>query len=70
MTQGWQRADAAIQQVQAGYNVALVCSGDAGMYAMAPLILSYSPRSLFISKWKQFPGLRRRTLARHWWAHL
>jgi len=38
MTKEWQRADSAIQQVQDGQNVALVCSGDAGMYAMAPLI--------------------------------
>ncbi|WP_432452389.1 MULTISPECIES: precorrin-3B C(17)-methyltransferase [unclassified Agarivorans] len=39
MTKEWQRADAAISQVQLGHNVAMVCSGDAGMYAMAPLIL-------------------------------
>lgn len=38
MTKEWQRADSAIQMVQEGKNVALVCSGDAGMYAMAPLI--------------------------------
>lgn len=38
MTQEWQRADAAIQQVREGKDVALVCSGDAGMYAMAPLV--------------------------------
>lgn len=38
MTKEWQRADSAIAQVQEGKNVALVCSGDAGMYAMAPLI--------------------------------
>lgn len=38
MTREWQRADAAIRQVQEGRNVALVCSGDAGMYAMAPLV--------------------------------
>lgn len=38
MTKEWQRADSAIAQVQQGKNVALVCSGDAGMYAMAPLI--------------------------------
>lgn len=38
MTKEWQRADSAIQLVQEGKNVALVCSGDAGMYAMAPLI--------------------------------
>ncbi|CAM3607624.1 Cobalt-precorrin-3B C(17)-methyltransferase [Vibrio aerogenes CECT 7868] len=38
MTKEWQRADAAIQQVLEGKNVALVCSGDAGMYAMAPLV--------------------------------
>jgi precorrin-3B C17-methyltransferase len=39
MTKEWQRADAAIEHVLEGKNVALVCSGDAGMYAMAPLIL-------------------------------
>ncbi|MEI6859160.1 MAG: precorrin-3B C(17)-methyltransferase [Shewanella sp.] len=38
MTKEWQRAASAIEQVQKGKNVALVCSGDAGMYAMAPLI--------------------------------
>ncbi|WP_413110270.1 precorrin-3B C(17)-methyltransferase [Thaumasiovibrio sp. DFM-14] len=38
MTKEWQRADAAIRYVQEGKNVALVCSGDAGMYAMAPLV--------------------------------
>ena len=38
MTKEWQRADAAIKLVQEGQNVALVCSGDAGMYAMAPLV--------------------------------
>ncbi len=38
MTKEWQRADAAIKLVQEGSNVALVCSGDAGMYAMAPLV--------------------------------
>ena len=38
MTKEWQRADSAIQLVLEGKNVALVCSGDAGMYAMAPLI--------------------------------
>jgi precorrin-3B C17-methyltransferase len=38
MTQEWQRADAAIKLAQQGQSVAMVCSGDAGMYAMAPLI--------------------------------
>ncbi|MCG7586513.1 precorrin-3B C(17)-methyltransferase [Photobacterium sp. OFAV2-7] len=38
MTKEWQRADCAIKHVQEGQNVALVCSGDAGMYAMAPLV--------------------------------
>ncbi|MGL6314964.1 precorrin-3B C(17)-methyltransferase [Vibrio sp. WXL103] len=38
MTQEWQRADAAIAHVLQGKSVALVCSGDAGMYAMAPLV--------------------------------
>ncbi|MFA0440875.1 precorrin-3B C(17)-methyltransferase [Vibrio sp. 10N.222.51.C12] len=38
MTKEWQRADAAIQYVQEGKTVALVCSGDAGIYAMASLV--------------------------------
>ncbi|MDG3085156.1 precorrin-3B C(17)-methyltransferase [Vibrio hannami] len=38
MTKEWQRADAAIKHVQEGKDVALVCSGDAGMYAMSPLV--------------------------------
>lgn len=38
MTKEWQRADAAINSVQEGKTVALVCSGDAGIYAMASLV--------------------------------
>ncbi|MDA0149607.1 precorrin-3B C(17)-methyltransferase [Vibrio sp. LaRot3] len=38
MTKEWQRADEAIELVQQGKNVALVCSGDSGVYAMAPLV--------------------------------
>ncbi|WP_413283513.1 precorrin-3B C(17)-methyltransferase [Vibrio sp. MA40-2] len=38
MTKEWQRADSAIALAVEGKNVALVCSGDAGMYAMAPLV--------------------------------
>ncbi|WP_260260305.1 precorrin-3B C(17)-methyltransferase [Vibrio intestinalis] len=38
MTKEWQRADEAIELVQQGQNVALVCSGDSGVYAMAPLV--------------------------------
>ncbi len=39
MTREWDRAAAAVEQAKAGRNVVLVCSGDAGMYAMAPLVL-------------------------------
>lgn len=38
MTREWERVVAAIEQAKAGRNVVLVCSGDAGMYAMAPLV--------------------------------
>ncbi|GLO63338.1 hypothetical protein MACH09_38460 [Vibrio sp. MACH09] len=57
MTKEWQRADSAIKQVQEGKNVALVCSGDAGMYAMAPLIFELiSSQSLDISV-ETVPGI-------------
>lgn len=39
MTREWERAAAAVEQAKDGRNVVLVCSGDAGMYAMAPLVL-------------------------------
>lgn len=39
MTREWDRAAAAVAQAKAGRDVVLVCSGDAGMYAMAPLVL-------------------------------
>ncbi|PVZ72261.1 precorrin-3B C(17)-methyltransferase [Pelagibaculum spongiae] len=38
MTREWDRAAAALERAKAGDYVALVCSGDAGMYAMAPLV--------------------------------
>lgn len=39
MTREWERCSAAIQASLSGKCVALVCSGDAGVYAMAPLVL-------------------------------
>ncbi|PSW05970.1 precorrin-3B C(17)-methyltransferase [Photobacterium lipolyticum] len=39
MTREWDRVAAAVVEAKAGRNVVLVCSGDAGMYAMAPLVL-------------------------------
>lgn len=39
MTREWERSNAAIQAAISGKNTALVCSGDAGVYAMAPLVL-------------------------------
>lgn len=39
MTKEWDRCSIAIQESLNGKNVALVCSGDSGVYAMAPLIL-------------------------------
>ncbi|MFC1503654.1 SAM-dependent methyltransferase, partial [Pseudomonadota bacterium] len=39
MTREWDRVAAAVVQAKAGRNVVMVCSGDAGMYAMAPLVL-------------------------------
>ena len=59
MTKEWQRADSAIQLVLEGKNVALVCSGDAGMYAMAPLIfelLSSQPSEIEV---ETIPGITR-----------
>lgn len=57
MTKEWQRADCAIKHVQEGKNVALVCSGDAGMYAMAPLVFELiSSQSLDISV-ETVPGI-------------
>jgi len=39
MTREWQRAQAAVEAAADGKQTVLVCSGDAGMYAMAPLVL-------------------------------
>ncbi|MGF1692972.1 precorrin-3B C(17)-methyltransferase [Photobacterium kagoshimensis] len=39
MTREWERAAAAIDAAAEGKSVVLVCSGDSGMYAMAPLVL-------------------------------
>lgn len=39
MTREWERAQAAVEQAANGKQVVLVCSGDSGMYAMAPLVL-------------------------------
>jgi precorrin-3B C17-methyltransferase len=57
MTKEWQRADAAIQQVLAGQNVALVCSGDAGMYAMAPLIFELLSEQALAIEVETIPGI-------------
>jgi len=57
MTKEWQRADCAIRHVQEGKNVALVCSGDAGMYAMSPLVFELiSSKSLEIEV-ETVPGI-------------
>lgn len=57
MTKEWQRADCAIKYVEEGKNVALVCSGDAGMYAMAPLVFELiSANALDISV-ETVPGI-------------
>lgn len=39
MTREWDRAQAAVEEAAKGREVVLVCSGDSGMYAMAPLVL-------------------------------
>jgi precorrin-3B C17-methyltransferase len=39
MTREWDRAQAAVEEAAKGKQVVLVCSGDSGMYAMAPLVL-------------------------------
>ncbi|MDN3683114.1 precorrin-3B C(17)-methyltransferase [Vibrio tapetis subsp. quintayensis] len=39
MTREWERAQAAVEAAAAGKDAVLVCSGDSGMYAMAPLVL-------------------------------
>ena len=53
MTREWERVVAAIEQAKAGRNVVLVCSGDAGMYAMAPLVYEL----LADQKWDPKHGL-------------
>ncbi|TCS39037.1 precorrin-3B C(17)-methyltransferase [Reinekea marinisedimentorum] len=57
MTKEWQRADAAIKQVMAGSNTALVCSGDAGVYAMAPLIFEMLSKSTLQIDVDVIPGI-------------
>ncbi|GAB2657520.1 precorrin-3B C(17)-methyltransferase [Vibrio panuliri] len=57
MTKEWQRADSAIQLVQQGYKVALVCSGDAGMYAMAPLIFELLASQAINIEVETIPGI-------------
>ncbi|MDB1125233.1 precorrin-3B C(17)-methyltransferase [Vibrio algarum] len=57
MTKEWQRADSAIQHVQEGKNVALVCSGDAGMYAMAPLIFELLSTQSIQIEVETIPGI-------------
>ncbi len=39
MTREWERAQAAVEAAASGKQAVLVCSGDSGMYAMAPLVL-------------------------------
>ncbi|CAM2865135.1 precorrin-3B C(17)-methyltransferase [Vibrio rarus] len=57
MTKEWQRADAAIQLVEQGKNVALVCSGDAGMYAMAPLVFEMLSSKQINIEIETIPGI-------------
>mgnify|MGYP001199848413 CR=1 FL=1 len=57
MTKEWQRADCAIKHVQEGQNVALVCSGDAGMYAMAPLIFELISSQSLSLEVETVPGI-------------
>jgi precorrin-3B C17-methyltransferase len=57
MTQEWQRAADAIKRVQAGNSVALVCSGDAGVYAMAPLIFEMISKGEINIEVEVIPGI-------------
>ncbi|USD66872.1 precorrin-3B C(17)-methyltransferase [Vibrio sp. SCSIO 43136] len=60
MTREWDRAKQALDAAVAGSNVALVCSGDAGMYAMAPLVLELleqNPQAREVITLEIIPGI-------------